>query len=201
VAIVEPGAIRSVFTETEFKDYVVVEATKDGMNWTPISDGYDASFNNSWLTAFNANQPGNTNIFVDHNIDLTNRFNVNDTLLFRFRLFSDNSVTAWGWAIDDLYIQQKPTGIDDSNKKIATLETFPNPSNGKFAVSYVLTHSTPVEISIYNISGGSVYNKTWSERNAGEYQEEISLAPVNGIYLLKLKTKHGLEVKKLIVNN
>jgi hypothetical protein len=201
VAIVEPGAAGTVFGQPAFKDYVVVEATKDGMNWTPISDGYDASFNNSWLTAFNANQPGNANIFVDHNIDLTNRFNVNDTLLFRFRLFSDNSVTAWGWAIDDLYIQQKPTGIDESKKMNASLQTFPNPSNGKFAVSYVLTQSTPVEIGIYNLSGGSVYNKTWGERNAGEYIEEISLAPVNGIYLLKLKTKQGLEVKKLMVAN
>ena len=41
IAIVEPGDPGSVFGDSNFWDYVIVEGTKDGINWMPLLDGYD----------------------------------------------------------------------------------------------------------------------------------------------------------------
>src|SRR6185295_5809389 len=102
----------SVFGQSGFNDYVVAEATKDGLNWTPIANGYNSSVNANWLSAFNASKSGNASMAVTENFDLKTNFHAGDTLLVRFRLFSNNdNTTAWGWSIDNLYIQQAPTEI------------------------------------------------------------------------------------------
>ena len=42
-----------VFTaDNDFYDYVVVEGTKDGINWEPMADGYDARADSTWLKTF-----------------------------------------------------------------------------------------------------------------------------------------------------
>ncbi|MGE5500244.1 MAG: hypothetical protein ACM3Q2_19385, partial [Syntrophothermus sp.] len=49
IAIVEPGDPGYKFGSTNFWDYVVIEASKDGAVWTPIEDGYDCNSNSKWL--------------------------------------------------------------------------------------------------------------------------------------------------------
>ena len=201
IAIVEPGTSGSTFGQPQFKDYVVVEATKDGVTWIPIRNGYDASFHSSWLSAYTSSQSGNPSLFIDQNIDLTSRFKVTDTLLFRMRLFSDNAVTAWGWAIDDLYIQQKPTGIADPPGLVVDLQAFPNPSNGSFNVSYTIAEATPVELTVHDLSGRAIFVKSWEMKNPGKHDEHIQLKNSSGIYLLKLTTSKGQYVKKIVVRD
>jgi hypothetical protein len=47
-------------------------------------------------------------MFVNHTINLTHNtgLEAGDTAIFRFRLASDNSVNGFGWAIDNLEIQE-----------------------------------------------------------------------------------------------
>lgn len=201
VAIVEPGASGSSFGQPAFKDYVVAEATKDGMNWIPIANGYNASFNSSWLTTYNSGQAGTSNLFIDQNINLKDKFNVNDTLLFRFRLFSDNSINAWGWAIDDLFIQQKPTGIQETINTSYAMSVLPNPNHGSFKLNYFLSEDSPVDIIIYNLSGLPVYSDYMQNRKAGKQEQSINLQQPDGIYLAKIKTKNRIEVMKIIIKN
>jgi photosystem II stability/assembly factor-like uncharacterized protein len=198
IAIVEPGTPGSVFGDVGFKDYVIVEATKDGVNWIPISDGYDARFNPAWLSAFTNTQTGNSTMFVDHNIELTSRFVENDTLLFRFKLFSDNTITSWGWAIDDLYIQQKPTAIND---RIATfkLNTYPNPNNGSFDASFTLSKPSRIDLTVFDVMGRATFSKQWELLNPGNYTERIHLQKVPGTYLVRLNTTEGQQVQKIII--
>jgi photosystem II stability/assembly factor-like uncharacterized protein len=198
VAIVEPGQPGALFGQPSFKDYVVVEATKDGYTWVPIADGYNASFNSGWLNAFNNSQAGSSALLVDHNINLTSKFNVNDTLLFRFRLFSDNSITGWGWAIDDLYIQQKPTGVMEP-VSATSMEVYPNPGNGNFRINYSLNASSPVDVTLLDISGRHVHTQSWKEKPPGNHSENFQLNLPEGLYLLQLKTNQRLEVRKLVV--
>ncbi|NJM24665.1 MAG: hypothetical protein HC859_03230, partial [Bacteroidia bacterium] len=55
VVIVEGHAGGAAFGTAAFKDYVVVEGSKDGGNaWLPLADGYDAVSNGTWLSTFNA---------------------------------------------------------------------------------------------------------------------------------------------------
>ncbi|MEQ1585012.1 MAG: T9SS type A sorting domain-containing protein [Cyclobacteriaceae bacterium] len=202
VAIVEPGNSGSVFGQPQFKDYVVVEGTKDGVTWIPISPGYDASVNADWLSTYTSNQSGSNTQYVDHSIDLSTKFAPGDTLLFRFRLFSDNSGTAWGWSVDDLYIQQKPTGVNEIHKRaIIELDAYPNPTPGPITVAFTLNQKSTVDLVFFDQSGRMVYSKSLGLLESGEHKEIISFSAQNGQYLLQLRTNSRQQVKKVVVRN
>jgi photosystem II stability/assembly factor-like uncharacterized protein len=102
VVQVEEGTSGTVFGDAEFWDYVIVEGSVDGLNWTPLLDGYDSDANSSWDgTATSAS----SDLFVNRTIDMLNTYSAGDVVNIRFRLFSDAGAVAWGWAIDDLKIQ------------------------------------------------------------------------------------------------
>ena len=176
-----------------------MEATKNGLDWTPIANGYNAAFNSQWLAAHNAGQPGNINLFVDHNIDLTSKFKVGDTVLFRMRLFSDNTNVGWGWAIDDLYIQQKPTGTAETLNSTLSLQAYPNPGNGTFKISFTISETSPVQLSVYDLAGRVAYTQSWPTKAAGHHEENITINAADGIYLLKIKNNEGQALQKIVV--
>ncbi|MCX2744950.1 hypothetical protein OO013_13795 [Mangrovivirga sp. M17] len=107
IAIVEPGLEGSLPEEASFKDYVVVEASKNGFEWISITEKYDASFDSKWLEAYENNVEPKNDDFVSHQIDLLQFFEPGDEILLRFRMYSDLENTSWGWAIDDLIIQDR----------------------------------------------------------------------------------------------
>jgi len=201
VAIVEPGSAGAAFGQSQFKDYVVVEGTKDGVTWIPISPGYDASFNSTWLSTYNANQPGTFNQLVDHNIDLTSQFAVGDTLLFRFRLFSDDAGAGWGWSVDDLYIQQKPTGVNEILTASNTLTAFPNPTTGPLTVTFMLAQKSSVDLIVHDLAGRTVSKKSLGLKEAGLHEETITVQGASGTYLLQLQTPSRREVLKIIMRD
>jgi hypothetical protein len=51
-------AVRVSFGQPGFKDFVVEEATKKGLDWILLKDGYSATANGPWQTAFTGNQAG-----------------------------------------------------------------------------------------------------------------------------------------------
>ncbi|MBX2894242.1 MAG: T9SS type A sorting domain-containing protein [Cyclobacteriaceae bacterium] len=197
VAIVEPGETGSVFGQPAFKDYVIVEATKDGINWTALADGYDARANEDWLAAYNAVQVGNRSMLVDHNINLTNTLQANDTVLFRFRLSANASINGWGWSIDDLYIQQVPTGIEP----VITynLAVYPNPTTGNIKLAYSLPQATDVTIQVHDLTGRVVMQKTIGNKAAGKHEETMYLNTKPGVYLLQLQTRFKNERVRIVV--
>ncbi|MBX2916510.1 MAG: T9SS type A sorting domain-containing protein [Cyclobacteriaceae bacterium] len=187
VALVEPGETGSTFGQPAFKDYVVVEATKDGINWTAIANGYDARANEDWLSAFNAMQVGTRTLLVDHNINLTQTLQANDTVLFRFRLSANATINGWGWSIDDLYIQQVPTGIEPPVTH--NLAAYPNPTKGTINLSYTLLQASDVKVVVYDLTGKVVTQKTLGNKTAGTHEAKLEIAARPGQYILQLQTK------------
>jgi hypothetical protein len=121
VVLIEPGESGSVFGDDEFWDYVVVEGSKDGgVTWIPVADGYDSRDYSPWLTKYNSSITDNSStalgdpsLFKTRTLSLLNKFTVDDEVVIRFRLYSDQLAVGWGWAIDNLKIQ-----IDDTPPKI-----------------------------------------------------------------------------------
>ena len=110
VALVEEGIVSS-YLDPNFFDFVIVEGTKDGFNWLPLVDGYDARANPSWSSTFNSSfsginstATGSSALYVHHQIDLLATFDPGDVIFLRFRLLTDAAAWAWGWAIDNLVI-------------------------------------------------------------------------------------------------
>jgi len=85
----------------EFWDYAVVEGSSDqGKTWHPFEDGWDCRLHPEWDDLFNSIIDANNNIslalpeedmYRNHYIDLLDNeyFSEGDTVLIRFRLFSD----------------------------------------------------------------------------------------------------------------
>jgi len=122
IVLVEPSDVGAAFGSSGFFDYVIVEGSKDGgTTWKKLLDGYNSRNQSAWLTRFNSSvdseeQPNSTAsgdpaLFRSRSIDLlaAGNFSAGDEVVIRFRLFADQLVHGWGWAIDNLRIQ-----IDDT---------------------------------------------------------------------------------------
>jgi hypothetical protein len=114
IVLVEPGEEGTSFGDDQFWDYVIVEFSKDnGNTWSPLLDGYDSDSNPSWLQTYNSEvlggdstAVGDPTLFVRRDISLNAVEGIDeaDTLMIRFRLFSDPATVGWGWAIDNLAV-------------------------------------------------------------------------------------------------
>ncbi len=203
VAIVEPGEDGSEFGETAFYDYVVVEGTKDGVNWTPLAPGYDANADPDWLSTWNSNRSGRRQLFVDQSINLLDTYNTGDTILIRFRLFSDGGTEGWGWAVDDLNVQVIPdevTGFEDDvlNNQLA-LKVFPVPVTSQSTIQFNLPVPGEVNIRLLTVSGQTVEQISLGRQPQGQnsVQWQSNLAP--GIYLVSLETQAGIKTQRVYV--
>jgi hypothetical protein len=162
LVLVEPGAEGSVFGFSDFYDYVIIEASKDfGKNWFPLADGYDSRIVSSWETAYNSSTDGQNSTFVGNESmmqehafypRISDKIHNSDSLLIRFRLYSDPYAHGWGWAIDDLKINPLVDKVEEINSP--DIKIFPNPGNGMLNIKFGTgANFKPVRISVYNYAG------------------------------------------------
>lgn len=161
VVLVEPGAAGSTFPSQDFYDYVIVEGSKDGgVTWLPLAPGYDSRDFGPWLTRWgnpagtsNSTGVGEPSLFRNRTINLLNSFAPGDIIVIRFRLYSDQLVAGWGWAIDNLKIQ-----IDETPPRVLHDHyNYLQPQATTFTVPFVIRPSDASgirELKIeYNLNG------------------------------------------------
>lgn len=121
VVIAEPGKAGVEYGSFGFWDFVIVEASKDMENWYALGKkGWDSQLFSAWKTRFysqiktdgdneNSLAVGDSTLFKSHTINLLENkyFRTGDTVYVRFRLQSDATNFGWGWAIDNLKIQER----------------------------------------------------------------------------------------------
>jgi hypothetical protein len=118
IVLVEPGESGSSFGDPDFYDYVVVEGSLDGgITWEPVANGYDSRAQSVWFTRFNSaitdgssTATGDPTLYKARQLNLLNKYDAGDVVVLRFKLYSDQLATGWGWAIDNLKIQ-----VDETN--------------------------------------------------------------------------------------
>ncbi|MCB1052937.1 MAG: hypothetical protein KDC71_20210, partial [Acidobacteria bacterium] len=106
VALLEPGDSGSVFGSGSFYDFVVVEASEDGVTWLPVVDGYDATFDPTWLSLYQSSGSPNSSHLRSHSFNLNDFFAVGHQVFVRWRLYADPGVNGWGWWISDIALQR-----------------------------------------------------------------------------------------------
>lgn len=195
LVLVEPGEEGSVFGFSDFYDYVVVEGSKDfGKNWFSLADGYDSRINSSWETAYNSSIDGQNSTFEgDESMMLTktlfpkisDKISAGDSVLIRFRLYSDPYAHGWGWAIDDLKINPLVDAV--SPEIIAGFKVYPNPGNGLVTIMPGENISDyPYKLTIFNIAGQIILRKDVFDE--GEFQLDISdIDP--GLYFITISNR------------
>ncbi len=211
VVLVEPGELLSDFGEDEFWDYVIVEGSKDyGEIWWPLTDGYDSGDKSVWkenykdgLVGQESLTEGSSEWFFNREISLleSEKFEVGDTILIRFRLFSDPFANAWGWAIDNLRIQQ-PTAINVPALLPRDVKVYPNPFTNSVKINiWSVKESSDVQIEVFDLLGRKVYSHL-HENVMGELDESIDLTNLGkGMFLIKVSENGNPILSKKLIKN
>ena len=204
VVLVEPGEAGSVFRSSDFYDYVVVEGSRNfGKTWFTLIDGYDSRLYPIWESDYNSSIAGNNSTFIGTETMLqkhaflykpTDNISAGDTLLVRFRLFSDPFANGWGWVIEDLKIGP----LVDVVSEIANhaISVYPNPGKGIFKISTDISGSSfykPLHYSVFNASGVRLINA--STQGSSETLVNISDYP-SGLYIIIIYLDDGIKTIK-----
>jgi len=184
------------------KDYVVVEATKDGNNWEPLIAPYAANANSTWKIAFDGlNNPTNT-FYQKHTLDITagGKFKAGDAIIIRFRLHSDAKTTGWGWAVDNLSIQGTVTGVEPLYS-VSGFDAWPNPvTDGSLHVRMALPAASQVNVEFLSTQGQLLSSDRFSAPS-GDFQRDYDVNWSPGFYLVRVQSQFGTTVKKIIKLN
>jgi hypothetical protein len=162
LVLVEPGEEGSFYGFSDFYDYVIIEASKDsGKKWFGLADGYDSRYIPSWENAYNSgvnilnsSYAGKESMMLEHTFypRIEDKISEGESLLIRFRLFSDPYSYGWGWVIDDLNINPLVDKVEEMNK--TGIRIYPNPGNGLVNIMFEDDNSfNPARISVYNFTG------------------------------------------------
>jgi hypothetical protein len=211
IVLVEPGDPGSVFGQLTFWDYVIVEGSKDGgRTWTRLLNGYDSGDKTEWLNAYNrglsANSPnsstvGTPSLFRPRSIDILRTFQPGDQVIFRFRLFADESVNGWGWAIDNLQIQSDAVGLEDYLASREDIRIFPNPSaDGRITVfGSLLKRAENIQIRVTDVLGREMLAETVTTGNLRLIHELNLGSRASGVYLVTLDIDGNKLTKRILV--
>jgi len=133
------------------------------------------------------------------------------TIRFGFDFGSDNSVTYPGWYIKwaKVWCLQPPTGTGERSKPIpqsyVLFEARPNPAKDRVEISFAIPEATPVELSIYDVTGRLVNTLLKGRLNAGKHtvtwnRLDAQGKPVpQGVYFYKLKAGEFNAARKFIL--
>ncbi|HMJ69674.1 MAG TPA: T9SS type A sorting domain-containing protein [Cyclobacteriaceae bacterium] len=193
VAIVE-------YNGSNVKDYVVVEASKDGTTWEALVSPYAANAETQWKTIFDNSSSGTQGVVRKHMADITagGKFHAGDLVLIRFRLHSEGATTGWGWYVTNLSIQGPITGLEPATAT-ATFTAWPNPVVGE-SLHLAMALPAESEVSVEIISTqGQVLSADRFSAPAGEFQRDYEVGSwPPGFYVVKLRSDFGTSIQKVI---
>ena len=93
------------------------------------------------------------------------------------------------------------SGINTNPSEKISLQNYPNPFNGTTTISYGISSSSMVELSVYNLLGTRVALIETATKAAGNYSLEWDAKNLpKGVYLLQLKTASQILTRKVIIN-
>ncbi len=204
LVLVEPGEEGSVFGSDGFYDYVIIEGSKNyGKTWFPLINGYDSRYVKSWETAYNSSVSGMNSTYVGkesmmirHTIfpKVSSSISGGDTMIVRFRLFSDPYANGWGWVIEDFHIGAVIDRIE--NDSFETAVVYPNPGKGLLMIKGPEITGKQFRYDVYNSSGTRI--KTDLTNGSEELTIDISDQP-SGLYFIVLHRATGNKILKFIL--
>ncbi len=196
IVIVEPGEPGSVYGASDFYDYCVVEATRDGANWIALEDGYDARMDPNWLNAWTNRLNGSPSLIKNHQMSLLSRFPAGSLVYIRFRMYTDPGTTGWGWMIDNLEIQGNLVAVENNKLSVpadfALAQNYPNPFNPSTTIRFDVPVQSRVTLTIFDGLGRKVQTIVDRQLNPGKYSEQwIASGFSSGVYYCRLDAKES----------
>lgn len=205
IVLVEPGDPGQPFGGPSFFDYVVVEGSKDfGETWKLLEIGYDSGDDGSWLdvynesfTGFNSDGIGTPALYKHRQKNILAGFSEGDEILIRFRLFADQAAHGWGWAIDNLAIQDEIVSIKDGI--LSDIQTYPNPvKDGRMTIDFGSDLQENINLSITSMLGLEIENRELIINNR-KMDIDVNNLP-SGYYLLNIKSANSVYISKIFIS-
>jgi subtilisin-like proprotein convertase family protein len=124
--------------------------------------------------------------------------NPNGTWKFRvYDNFSGDTGTINSWGVE-ICSQTIVSLSNDSFTGLDHFNIYPNPNNGNFNINFTSESLEEVLVSVHDIRGRQVYNKSFS--NNAIFNENIQLNNVSsGIYIVTVKNGERKENKKIVI--
>jgi hypothetical protein len=202
LVLVEPGEQGSVFGSADFYDYVIIEGSRNfGKTWFALADGYDSGSVPSWLAAYNSSTTGQNSTFtgkesmlLKHTLfpKVSSDISAGDTLMVRFRLFSDPYANGWGWVIEDLDIGPLVNSVSDISYQPFIL--FPNPGNGEITIKKPDGYGfKPFKFNVFNSTGALIFSGL---TDGGDVTEINISGHSPGLYFIVLYPDDGIRTIK-----
>jgi hypothetical protein len=101
------------------------------------------------------------------------------------------------------------TDVEELGNQITTglriAQNYPNPFNSATTISYDLSKTTSVELTIFNLLGQKIRTLVNSRQPAGKYQiqwdgrDNAGRKMASGIYLYRIKAGESIQIKKMIL--
>lgn len=186
------------YSGASVKDYVIVEATKDGVTWEKLVDPYGSLLFANWKSTFDANGTPTATLYHERRIDVrqTGKFKNGDVILLRFRLLSDAATTGWGWVVDNLSIQGPITGINETRSEV--FNASPNPATDRVRVTASVDGPQP-EVTFRSALGQVMHSEGLSpELGRVEKEFDVTEWPA-GLYLVTVTAGTASQTRKVLI--
>ncbi len=181
-----------------------------------VEDGYDFGYvevstnvDTSWQTV--KSYTGTQSAWTYQSMDLTSYISGASNFKIRFRLYSDFTVSADGWYVDDVKINHYRIGLVGVNTGSEIVKTFsleqnyPNPFNPKTVISYTVPsdvkgQTSNVKLIVYNSLGKVISTLVNEKQSAGNYKVEFDGGNfASGVYFYKLTAGEFVDVKSMML--
>ena len=214
IILIEPGTSSNT-NSPDFTDFVTVEfSDNNGRSWSSLVT-YDSRnlltppLPSSFLDAYGSNPnsttQGSSDLYqkriIDDEIGPNTIFEGTE-VFFRFRLSSDQQNNGWGWAIDNLSIQDPATGIEDEANQNVRINIYPNPTTSRLTIDIESTTlNNEIGINIYTLSGQKIYESTIKNPDR-IHQEQIDLPTdlPNGTYIVWIHSDKTYQTHNLLIS-
>ena len=204
LVLIEPGETGSVFGSSDFYDYVIVEGSKNfGKTWFSLTDGYDSRLVASWESSYNSSIIGQNSTFAGtesmlrkHTIFYRPSDNISagDTMMLRFRLFSDPFANGWGWVIEDLKVNPLIDAVETRSDNPVNI--YPNPGRGLIKITNEGSSSkngNTLHFNVFNSSGICIIN----DYTPGDSETLVDISGYpTGLYIIVLYRDDGIKTIK-----
>ncbi|HEX8269897.1 MAG TPA: zinc-dependent metalloprotease family protein [Flavobacterium sp.] len=109
--------------------------------------------------------------------------------------YGGDTGTITSWAIE---VCSQSIQLANPTFGLAEFAVYPNPNNGNFTVKFNSSSTNPINISVHDIRGRSIFENQYN--NAGLFSEQIQLDKVqSGVYLVTVQDGDQKDVRKIII--
>ncbi|UPT65810.1 MAG: T9SS type A sorting domain-containing protein [Sphingobacteriales bacterium JAD_PAG50586_3] len=102
-------------------------------------------------------------------------------------------------AYNQSYFKRSPIILSVDDDALATLEVYPNPSNGNFRLNVGKNKSKDISLTVYNMTGTKVYSAESFDEGQNVISVDLTKQPA-GMYFFDINTPAGKTVKRMVIN-